>query len=554
MLSVILNWIYIIVTAFCTGYVVAYVVEKKLHYHIQGMDSILMAGVVVLSVYAQTFSLFYKVGALTNGVLLAACIVILFFLRRQIVQRLGIWWRETSVIKKLLIVLLFLLWAYYTSRGVMHFDTDLYHAQCIRWIEEYGVVPGLGNLHERFAYNSSYFPLSALYSMEFLVGRSMHTMSGFFALLLSMTILRIVRSRKKHCFTLSGFARASAIYYLTTIVDEVISPATDYPVMCVIFFVVIKWLDLLEEKKDTVPYSLLCVTCVYALSLKLTAGVILLLVLKPAFQLIRERRIREIVLYLGLGMVVVAPWLARTVIISGWLLYPFPKLDLFQVDWKMDAVFIEVDAAQISAWGKALYDIALLDKPVMEWMPNWFIRTLSNTEKLLVLGNGICVILFLGGVGWTFVKKRWEELDMLLVLGTLDCCYLFWQLSAPLMRYGYAYVLLVDFVTVGWLLIRLNWVRLQKLAYYVLILYGMYKAVIMGKFVYDSRLVECYIWQADYGKYELESYEIDGYIFYKPSVGALTGYELFPAAPTRVDMELRGDDLKDGFRRKQKSK
>lgn len=52
---------------------------KKLHYRIQGMDSILMTGVVVLSVYAQMFSLFYKVGALANSILLAACIVILFF-------------------------------------------------------------------------------------------------------------------------------------------------------------------------------------------------------------------------------------------------------------------------------------------------------------------------------------------------------------------------------------------------------------------------------------------------------------------------------------------
>lgn len=62
----------------------------------------------------------------------------------------------------------------------MHYDSDLYHAQSIRWIEEYGVVPGLGNLHERFAYNSSFFALSALFSMKFLCGTSMHTMSGFF--------------------------------------------------------------------------------------------------------------------------------------------------------------------------------------------------------------------------------------------------------------------------------------------------------------------------------------------------------------------------------------
>ena len=46
---------------------------------------------------------------------------------------------------------LFLIWIYFTSKGIMHYDSDLYHAQSIRWIEEYGVVKGLGNLQVRFA-------------------------------------------------------------------------------------------------------------------------------------------------------------------------------------------------------------------------------------------------------------------------------------------------------------------------------------------------------------------------------------------------------------------
>ena len=36
--------------------------------------------------------------------------------------------------------------------SVGHLDTPLYHAQSIRWIEDYGAVKGLGNIHNRFAY------------------------------------------------------------------------------------------------------------------------------------------------------------------------------------------------------------------------------------------------------------------------------------------------------------------------------------------------------------------------------------------------------------------
>ena len=251
-----------------------------------------------------------------------------------------------------------------------------------------------------------------------------------------------------------------------------------------------------------------------------------------------------------MGLAVAVPWFARTVVISGWLVYPLPQLDLFDLDWKMDAALIEVDAAQISAWGRALYNIQLLDTPAVQWIPNWFRSTLSAMEKILILGSAVCIPVSLVSVCFTFVKKQWRELDVILVLGMLSCSYLFWQFSAPLMRYGYAYVLLIDFMTVGWLLIRLNRKRLQNLVYFVLLFYGIYKVFALGGYIYGCRLQNYYIWQADYGTYELESYEIEGIIFYKPVTGDRTGYDAFPAAPTQPDLELRGEGLRDGFRKK----
>lgn len=74
--------------------------------------------------------------------------------------------------------------------------------------------------------------------------------------------------------------------------------------------------------------------CVYALTLKLTAGLILILVIKPA--------------------------------ISGWLLYPLPQLDLFSVDWKISVQKAAADAAEIKVCGRGLYDacIGVLHYPV----------------------------------------------------------------------------------------------------------------------------------------------------------------------------------------------
>ena len=44
-------------------------------------------------------------------------------------------------------------------------DSGLYHFQSIKWISEYPVVQGLGNLHKRLGYNQSYFSNAALFNV-----------------------------------------------------------------------------------------------------------------------------------------------------------------------------------------------------------------------------------------------------------------------------------------------------------------------------------------------------------------------------------------------------
>lgn len=552
MLTVLLNWFYIAITTFCIGCGVAKFSEKVLKYRMEGMDSLLMAGIAITTVYAQIFSLFGGVGMSANILLLIMCAGIVFFCRKEVKVFLEDKLKSFSVPKRIVLIVLVIVWAYFTSRGEIHYDTDLYHAQSIRWIEEYGVVPGLGNLHERFAYNSSFFAFTALYSMKFLLGESLHTTSGFFALVLTITVLGISKCWKEKQFTLSGFARVGAIYYLATITDEVVSPASDYSIMCVIFFIVIKWLDLLEEKKAfSAPYGLLCVLGAYALTLKLTAGLIIVLMIKPICLLIKEKDAKKILLYLCMGLLMAIPWFARTVMISGWLIYPFPALDLFEFDWEMSSHRAEIDAMHISAWGKALYDITRLNVPASEWIPNWFKTTLSGTEKVLILAGVCSIAIYLIIFIVSLLKKKKENVDLLLVTGVVLASYLFWQFSAPLFRYGYAYVLLLNFMAFGWILVHIKWKKVKQIVYFAVMAYGLYKVLMLGVYVSQTYLQPYYIWQAEYGTYEMTAYDVDGVTIYYPLEGDRAGYDYFPSTHLEVDVELRGDGLEDGFRMRQ---
>lgn len=552
MVSVILNWIYIVMTAGILGAAVLYPFYKKgsrFYY----ADSFFFAGIVVVTVYAQFFSLVGPVGLAANGILLLVCggICVLWgkgmyaMVRQSLPQKLGLW-------SGVGLVLMFLLFAYGTSTGYMMYDSNLYHAQSIRWIEEYGVVKGLGNLQSRLAYNSASFSLTAFYSMAFLTGQSLHTVAGLFALVIGVDALRFlgVFSRKK--LLLSDFARVGAIYYITQIYKEMMSPASDYFTILILFYIVVRWLDLLERKEQDVRlYALLCVCGVYAVTLKIAAGTILLLVLHPAVLLIRQKRYRDIFLFLGLGLLTAVPFFARNVVISGWLVYPYTAIDLFDVPWKIPIFIARYDSQEIQVWARGIFDVAQYAMPMSQWMPEWFKSQLTGMEKVIVIMSFAAIGVQLLYSLWNLWKRNWEVLGRLLVLTTMLICFLFWLFLAPMMRYGYCYPLLLPLLSFGAVMVdwQKRWRRIWIPAVLCLSMIVAYKTVRMGQDALQ-RLRESGIllMQQDYDEYEAQEQKLGNITVYLPVAGDQIGYSHFPSTQDLTSVLPGGERIEDGFR------
>lgn len=573
MLSVILIWFYMAVTAFLLGYGFLTGLTCLCPYQVQRWDSYLLCGLAVATVYAQFFSILAPVGLAANLLLVVICLIIAICFRKRLRAD---WQRRLQGVRKrndrpavgkkvsgkvIFLVLLFLLYAYGTSRGIIHYDTGLYHAQSIRWIEEYGIVKGLGNLHCRLAYNSASFALSALYSMAFLGGRSYHAVAGFLALLVAIVCSELADLVRRKYVKPSDFARVMGIYYLLMIFDEMVSPASDYFMVLTAFYLVIRWMDLLEAGEETIfPYAMLCVLGVFLLTVKLSAALIILLTLKPAAALLRGKKWRETALYLGLGILGAAPFLIRNVLLSGWLVYPFTGIDLFRVDWKIPEGIAAYDAKEIQVWGRGYSDVAKYDMPIRSWLPDWF-WSLGGMDRLLVLAAVVSVLVFLLRLILTLWKVYQVRADKLLLEGVISICFLFWLFSSPLIRYGCVYVYLAsaviwgdagtEFLHAG---NRNNRQReaaykgyLEKACILLIGVFLVYKAVMFGKEIAVAYVDDYWIVQKDYDNYETISYEIEGVTFYRPVTGDQTGYGSFPSSPGQARIGLRGDGIKDGF-------
>lgn len=548
MVSVILVWIYMAFTCYVTGYGCLSIACAKTGYTIKKDSSYFVSGIAFLTVYAQVFSIFYKVGFLSNVFLLLLCALCILKFGKQMTVHLRQRWQETAPWKAGLLFLLFLIFAYGASTGIIHYDTSLYHAQSIRWIEEYGVIPGLGNLHTRLAYNSASFCLSALFSFAFLGGQSYHCVVGFLAFLLAVVCFSGFMRKDFKVPVLSDFIRMMGIYYLLIIFDEMVSPASDYFMVLLVFYILITWLDLLEEKeKSYLPYGLLCILCVSVVTMKLSGALILLLTIKPAVMLIKERRGKVIAGFLGTGIVTVLPFLIRNVILSGWLVYPFTFIDLFNFDFKIPEGVARYDSQEIQVWGRGYTDVTRYDIPISEWMGPWAASLDAINKVFLLLAMGALFAL-VGICVYALIKKKKEMLDFLLVAGCMAASFLFWLTSAPLIRYGCIYLWVLPMLVWGFIYLQIS-PRVDKYKIYLamLLVVGCYKTGAFAMEVAESATAKYLITQKDYENYETISYELNGYTFYYPANGDQTGYEDFPASPIKAENIFRGDRIEDGF-------
>ncbi len=440
-----------------------------------------------------------------------------------------------------------------TMKAPEFVDTYLYHVQAIRWIEEYGVVPGLGNLHCRFAYNSAFLALQALFSFSWIM-EPLHSLNGFLSCFFVVYAVMTNHIFTKEKNQLSDYLKLLYIPYVFLNQRTLSSPGTDMLAMFLVIYIASKWSECMERKEESVQsYGFLCILAVWALTVKLSTAGSLLLVILPAIQLIRKRNREYIIKDLVCGLVTAIPWLIRNVLISGYLIYPYAAIDWFTVDWKMPEEVLEMDKMEIVVFGREVKNVAAYHDPVTAWLPTWFGNQMMKYKLLIIVGFAATAFLIAALIIMICKAIRKRKLtegicsaQLLMLLISILLGEVFWLFSAPLVRYGMVYLMMP--VAAAYYLVeqklgsRMNHMVLIA-GTCVLTLWGIYKN-------------ENFTWVVPQGYWEMDSIaeNIDGVTIYRPAGDQwLNGYYPFPAAKSEEDLqkvELRGEDLSSGFRTK----
>ena len=556
MLTIILSWIYLFSVCIVIG---IGILELSAHRRFS-LTGYVVAGIIGITVYAEFFSIFAKIGVCAHVVLLLAVFLNGYKNRNKIRQ---LWRAYRPVVcswEGFFYGCFALLIAFYTSRGEFHTDTNIYHAAAIRLYEEYGLIKGIGNLQLHYAYNSSYLAFASIFSLKWLLGRSLHTTTGFLETLMCLYAFHGLRNFRKHENHITDMMRAGILLYTLVNVIRSMSPATDYAAMYFALFIITAWCEnLLEGYSDITRYSLLSVAAVFTVTLKFSSCLLVLLVIYPAFCLIRDKKWKEIGVYVFCGVMILCPFLIRNYFISGWLLYPFDGIDLFKTPWKIPKEYLLHDAAQIKVWGRCLYDVAKVDLPVAEWLPVWWEQQFRYEKMFLgaVVLSLLLQLVILCVRIWRKQKFRPQLAVLhLAVWGNIAV----WFFMAPFIRYGLAFLIAVIMIALG------EYLSERKSGFYSIVTGGLCFCIISGvspywdQYITDSGVFikqnlkdPYYIVQKDYDKGSVDSYEINGNRIYFSTGKEINSYYDCPGTCYKPMLErstLIGSRIEDGFRAK----
>lgn len=534
---------------------------------IEGQPALVfVAGFISLTTVGSVFSVFIPLNWQSVGLILMGAAAIFFLGQRSGSIRIN--WREIRLNKVILpMLVLFILAAAAVVENATHRptnpDTGIYHAQAIRWMEMYPAVPGLGNLHSRLAYNSSWLVLNAVFSFAFLGFQSFRLVPAMLFWIAVFDFSRGVYGWLRGQGSPANLLRLMLLplaFYLFG--SQTSSPGTDLPVILILWVLAAAWLEAGGEGTTGRVSSVdlvLFAGAIFLVTVKLSA---IPLVLMAVWVILRWVHKPALVLKFALlaGLLLV-PWMARNYILSGYLIYPFPALDWFNPDWKIPFALALREQEIILAWARIpkLDASEVLAMPFKEWFPIW-LDDLTRNQRLVLIAAAF-------SPGMAFLDERLNRFDIKkgkgIIHPTLQRAGLYlilfsgmiyWLATAPDLRFGYGFVILVSAVPAAGILSGLDrrllkpWSGLRLLFVAGLILYQIFFLVRS----FDQKdAANRLLLPVGYPQHASEPCAIENATVLCANEVSYTQcwYQPFPCIPRPVEnVAKRGEDLGEGFR------
>jgi hypothetical protein len=327
------------------------------------------------------------------------------------------------------------------------YDTDLYHAQTIRWYNEYGTPPGLGNLHARLAFNTSWLSLAALFDNGIWDGRSawlmpaLNVLGGFLYFLHELFSARHNGVRGyAACILVWLLSLAGLLLFLKEPMLYYDNPAHVLNAIVVLeaYYILLGYTKNLSRKKIQETSNLLTLSASAFMIKPIGAVSLVFSGLLALFLLIRDTK-KSVFSWIRIcvpALCAIAIWVTKNIALSGYIMYPLPIFAL-PLDWAMPFEAVWGNYIDVAAWARMPgpgYRQSL-ENGFWFWFKPWLIGHLISRYAIVMAAMAVFPF-FISAALWFFAFKKGNVKKTLWFLVWSLCAVAYWFITAPDIRFG----------------------------------------------------------------------------------------------------------------------
>lgn len=348
MLLILAYWLYLLALTSVFGLLFQKIFKfKEIHPSLT-----LMLGGFAISIVATLWTLFGGLNSVFDICLIIACCVVAFFLRKDLrffIMNLKDKLRSLSPFLKIIFTMLTLFVAAKSTGIPFILDNESYYIQTIKWLDNFGLVKGLANLHPFLAQTSGWHMLQSSLNLNnwFL---NLNDLNGFYLCIANFYALSHLNEYKRSK-DLSLLFIGSFFIFNVFLFQFVDAPSPDLAIYICTFFIFSEFLkESIYPSEANKKHLLLFSIAVFASFIKVTA---VLLLLFPLILIIRDRTFsrNDSIKLSSLGIMILLLFVVRNYIISGYPLYPLQIFGSEGTMWKLPGELYHFITHQTKLYG-----------------------------------------------------------------------------------------------------------------------------------------------------------------------------------------------------------
>lgn len=554
MLLITLSWIYITFTCVNIGVFV----DKILGLNTRDFTIIIISGLFGVTIFTGFWAVFIRVNWEFHTVLIVLNFMISIFQRKKIATHYKQFQDDlkslTTSLKILLSIIIILIISQCSSSPYI-FDNETYYTQSVKWLNEFGFVKGLANLHPFLAQMSGWHVVQSAFSFSFMYD-GFNDISGFMLLIgnfFAISKLNAYFQNNNKLHLAAGLLPVANIFLF----QFISAPSPDLPIYILSIIIVFYFIENYDSPSVAL-FKLVSILAVFCFYIKPTS---VFLMIFPVIYFIGHYSFlrKNMISVITTGVLVLSAFVIKNTIISGYPLFPFTGIAV-QADYLLPEKIAHLYLEKHNAFhiSKTEYMATGAWHLFIKWLSLPGLHGLFNKTALILVVIAPMLI-------YRFYNKKPVWAVYLVMCLQFVCLYV----SSPQYRFFFNFILIFGLLFTSIILTRKNQIYVIVFAATAITLLPVFLPVNLSFFTKNKLMdknnsfsVSNIIFPAANSKIECVYVDIqEGNLNYHSHEDIpnfwITGNAPLPAVSTdQLEYfrkkygyvpQLRGESLKDGF-------